>query len=86
MLRWLPAIEAKVSTAEEAPVNGHDQPASAPVRTETVAVEPLKHPMGALTTYELRDYRHQLERAIAYFGKLAPLPRHGTGCKPHSMT
>lgn len=28
-----------------------------------------KHPMYALTTYELRDYRRELERAIAFYGK-----------------
>jgi len=28
-----------------------------------------KHPMYALTTYELRDYRRDLERAIAFYGK-----------------
>jgi hypothetical protein len=31
------------------------------------AVEQPKHPLHALTTFELRDYRHQLERAIAFF-------------------
>ena len=31
------------------------------------AVEQPKHPLYALTTFELRDYRHQLERAIAFF-------------------
>ena len=30
-------------------------------------VEQPKHPLHALTTFELRDYRHQLERAIAFF-------------------
>jgi hypothetical protein len=28
-----------------------------------------KHPMYALTTYELRDYRRDLERAIAFYGE-----------------
>jgi hypothetical protein len=31
-----------------------------------------KHPMYALTTYELRDYRRELERAIAFYGKHHP--------------
>jgi hypothetical protein len=30
-----------------------------------VTVDPPKHPLPALTTYELRDYRRQLEQAIA---------------------
>ena len=30
-------------------------------------VERPKHPMHALTTFELRDYRRQLEAAIAFF-------------------
>lgn len=31
---------------------------------ETVTAEP-KHPLHALTTYELRDYRRQLEHALS---------------------
>jgi len=34
-----------------------------------MSVEPPKHPVPALTTYELRDYRRDLERAI---GEIAP--------------
>ncbi len=37
-------------------------------------VDQPKHPVHALTTYELRDYRRQLERAIAYFDKQSPVP------------
>ena len=33
-----------------------------------------KHPMHALTTFELRDYRRQLEAAIAFFDKQDPVP------------
>jgi hypothetical protein len=33
--------------------------------TEPVIIRPPDHPLYALTTYELRDYRHDLERAIA---------------------
>ena len=32
-----------------------------------LVVEQPKHPLDALTTFELREYRHQLERAIAFF-------------------
>ena len=35
--------------------------------TEPVAVEKPKHPLYALTTYELRDYRRQLERAVGFY-------------------
>lgn len=35
--------------------------------TEPVAVEKPEHPLYALTTYELRDYRHHLEQAIGYY-------------------
>jgi len=35
--------------------------------TEPVAVEKPEHPLGALTTYELRDYRRQLEQAVGYY-------------------
>jgi hypothetical protein len=40
---------------------------------EIVTAEP-KHPLHALTTYELRDYRRQLEKAIAFFDKQDPVP------------
>ena len=33
-----------------------------------------KHPLHAMTTYELRDYRRQLESAIAFFDKADPVP------------
>ena len=38
------------------------------------SVEQPKHPLGALTTYELRDYCRQLERAIAFFTAQDPVP------------
>jgi hypothetical protein len=38
------------------------------------AVDPPKHPLHALTTYELRDYRRQLENAIAFFDQQDPVP------------
>lgn len=43
-------------------------PADAP------AVDPPKHPLPALTTFELRDYRRKLEQAIAFFDRQAPAP------------
>ncbi|MGH3289879.1 MAG: hypothetical protein ACRDPD_35235 [Streptosporangiaceae bacterium] len=41
--------------------------------TDPVVAQP-KHAMHALTTFELRDYRRDLERAIAYFDRQAPVP------------
>lgn len=41
---------------------------------EPVNVQPPKHPLPELTTYELRDYRRDLERAIAFFDWQAPVP------------
>ena len=40
---------------------------------ETLTPEP-KHPLHAMTTYELRDYRRELERAIAFFDSQDPVP------------
>jgi len=37
-------------------------------------VDPPKHPLHALTTYELRDFRRDLERAIAFFDRQDPVP------------
>jgi hypothetical protein len=42
--------------------------------TEHITIDPPKHPLPALTTYELRDYRHELERAIAFFDRQACVP------------
>ena len=38
------------------------------------ALSEPKHPLHALTTYELRDYRRQLESAIAFFDRQDPVP------------
>jgi hypothetical protein len=40
--------------------------------TELTAIEPPTHPLHALTTFELRDYRRRLESAIAYSGITTP--------------
>jgi hypothetical protein len=40
---------------------------------EIAPAEP-KHPLHAMTTYELRDYRRQLETAIAFFDRQDPVP------------
>jgi hypothetical protein len=42
--------------------------------TEPVSVEPPKHPLHALTTFELRDFRRDLENAIAFFDRQNPVP------------
>ena len=38
------------------------------------SVNQPKHPLSAMTTYELRDYRRDLETAIAFFDRQTPLP------------
>jgi len=48
-------------------------PATAP-SDKPPAVEQPKHPLPAMTTYELRDYRRDLEKAIAFFGRQDPVP------------
>ena len=47
-------------------MNGPGQPArnQPTMPTQPVAVGPPKHPLYALTTYELKDRRRELERAI----------------------
>ena len=37
-------------------------------------VSPPKHPLHALTTYELRAYHRQLEDALAFFDAQHPVP------------
>ena len=38
------------------------------------SVNQPEHPLPALTTYELRDYRRDLETALAFFDRQAPVP------------
>ena len=45
-----------------------------PTTEQAPAVQQPKHPLHALTTYELRDYRRELENAIAFFDTTAPVP------------
>jgi hypothetical protein len=54
------------------------QPMTATAR-ETVSDLPdtvcqPKHALYAMTTFELKDYRRQLQRAIEYFSKQDPVP------------
>jgi hypothetical protein len=39
-----------------------------------MTVDEPRHPLPALTTFELRDYRRDLESAIAFFDKQSPVP------------
>jgi hypothetical protein len=58
-------------------MNGHDQPGrnQAPAPADPVtAIDRPQHPVHALTTYELTDYRRQLETALAYLDKQDPVP------------
>ena len=58
--------------AKEEAVPDIDRPTgSAPALT---TMDEPKHPLHAMTTYELRDYRRQLESAIAFFDKSDPVP------------
>jgi hypothetical protein len=41
---------------------------------EPAAVDQPKHPVHALTTFELRDYRQRLESAIASVSTKVPAP------------
>jgi hypothetical protein len=42
---------------------------------EPAAVDQPKHPVHALTTFELRDYRKRLESAIASVSTKVPVPQ-----------
>lgn len=41
---------------------------------QTPRAEQPRHPLYALTTFELKDYRCQLETAIAFFDTKEPVP------------
>lgn len=46
----------------------------ATVSEQAPAVDPPKHPLHALTTFELGGFRRQLENAIAFFATKDPVP------------
>ena len=45
-----------------------------PATQQIPAVDQPKHPLHALTTYELAYYRRRLENAIVFLGKQSPVP------------
>jgi hypothetical protein len=45
-----------------------------PTTDQAPGVDPPRHPLHALTTFELSGYRSQLERAIAFFDTKDPGP------------
>ena len=49
-----------------------DIPAAPPL--PAVDVEKPKHRLSELTTYELRDYREELEKAISFVDQQRPAP------------
>jgi hypothetical protein len=62
-------------------VNSHDQAArrQPPMSTTPVAIAQPKHPLHALATFELCDYRRQLEQAIASLDHQDPAPSARAG-------
>jgi hypothetical protein len=50
-----------------------------PASPQTPVVDQPKHPLYALTTFELRDYRQQLERAISCLDTIDPVPEARAG-------
>ena len=56
-------------------MTGHDQPARSqpPTPADPETVETPKHPLHALTSYELRNYRRDLEHAIKHIASGAPV-------------
>jgi hypothetical protein len=42
--------------------------------TEPANVDTPRHPTAQMTTFELREYRRQLESAIAFFDRTDPVP------------
>lgn len=59
---------ARTPREDQPPMSAAITPGQAP------PLDPPKHPLHALTTFELRDYRRQLENAIAFFDTKDPVP------------
>ena len=57
------------------PLREDGQPMTSSATSQQVpSVKQPKHPLPGLTTYELRDYRRDLETAIVFFDRQAPVP------------
>src|SRR5262245_65900848 len=81
-----PIVADAAATVPIAPPGGHIRkrdhaarsPKEQPLMPTTVAsdqvprVDKPKHPLHALATFELKEYRRQLEQAIGYYGKHHP--------------
>jgi hypothetical protein len=66
--------ETPVKSRHAGPTKTPDAPEGiVTVPAEPVPAEP-KHPLHAMTTFELRDYRRQLESAVAFFDAKDPVP------------
>jgi hypothetical protein len=74
-LRHSGAAMIMASSGRIKAVSGHDhEPAHAGgTSADPATVEPPKHPLYALTTYELKDRRRELERAIKGIAADAPV-------------
>jgi hypothetical protein len=55
-------------------VTSPSPPARPPCSADAETIAEPKHPLPAMTTFELRDYRRQLEGAITFFDKQDPVP------------
>ena len=56
------------------PPEDHQPMSPTAASQQAPSVNPPKHPLPAITTYELRDYRRDLEIAIAFFDRQALVP------------
>jgi hypothetical protein len=54
------------------PEDRQPMPSAAASQQAPIVNQP-KHPLPAMTTYELRDYRRDLEAAIAFFNRQTPV-------------
>ena len=54
--------------------------------TDPAHVEPPKHPLHALTTFELREFRRKLSAPSRSLNARTPSPQYGVTCKPGLMT
>ena len=49
-------------------------PSQPPTAASPETVAAPQHPLHQLTTFELRDFRRELEQAIAFFNRQDPVP------------
>jgi hypothetical protein len=63
-------VDSEITPSDDA----DEERLTMPITEQLPEVDQPQHKLSELTTYELRDFRRQLEKAVAYFDQQDPVP------------